>query len=161
SLRAPTLQVLVMLASIPVVMWTAKSAKRYDLGKVRIGLVLATLFNAAFVAIRMVELLVSLNVKWDANAYASAQRLILGAHAAFAAHLQIAYNLVPYACVRRGGEILIHVVGVLSVVLALIGAIVAWRVWLSAGREVPGEDGGSLPRTRFMGAVGLGTSSML
>jgi hypothetical protein len=83
------------------------------------------------------------------------------APAVFAAHLQIAYNLVPWACVRRGGEVWIHVVGVLSVVLALIGAIVAWRVWLSAGREVPGEDGGSLPRTRFIGAVGLGTSSML
>jgi cytochrome c oxidase subunit III len=81
SLGAPTLQVLVMLASIPAVLWTAKAAKRFDLDKVRIGLVVATLFNAAFVAIRMVELLVSLNVKWDTNAYASAQWLILGAHA--------------------------------------------------------------------------------
>lgn len=82
------------------------------------------------------------------------------APAAFAAHLQIAYNLVPWACVR-GGEIWIHVVGVVSVIVALVGSIVAWRVWLRAGREVPGEDGGSLPRTRFIGAVGLGTSSML
>ena len=38
-----------MLASLPVVWWTASAARRYDLGKVRIGLVLATLFNAAFV----------------------------------------------------------------------------------------------------------------
>jgi cytochrome c oxidase subunit 3 len=81
SLGAPTAQVLVMLASIPVVLWTSKAARRFDLGKVRIGLVVATLFNAAFVALRAVELLVSLHVKWDMNAYASAQWLVLGAHA--------------------------------------------------------------------------------
>jgi len=81
SLGAPTLQVALMLASLPVVWWTAKAARRYDLGSVRIGLVLATLFNAAFVGVRAWELLVSLNVKWDTNAYASAQWLILGMHA--------------------------------------------------------------------------------
>jgi cytochrome c oxidase subunit 3 len=81
SLGAPTLQVILMLVSIPVVMWTSKAAKRFDLGKVRLGLVLATLFNAAFVGVRAIELLVSLNVKWDTNAYASAQWLVLGSHA--------------------------------------------------------------------------------
>ena len=80
SLRAPTIQVLVMLASIPVVWWLANAARRFDLGKVRIGLIVATLFNAAFVGIRLVELLVSLNVKWDTNAYASAQWLLLVMH---------------------------------------------------------------------------------
>jgi heme/copper-type cytochrome/quinol oxidase subunit 3 len=81
SLGAPTLQVIVMLLSIPVVLWTTKAAQRFDLGKVRIGLTVTTLFGMAFVGLRMVELLVSLNVKWDANAYGSAQWLILGAHA--------------------------------------------------------------------------------
>jgi cytochrome c oxidase subunit I+III len=80
SLGAPTIQVLVMLASLPAVWWTRNAARRYDLGRVRIGLVLATLFNAAFVGLRLVELLVSLNVKWDTNAYASAQWLILVMH---------------------------------------------------------------------------------
>jgi len=81
SLGAPTLQVIVMLVSIPVVLWTSRAAHRYELGKVRLGLTVATLFNATFVAIRAVELLVSLNVKWDTNAYGSAQWLVLGAHA--------------------------------------------------------------------------------
>ena len=81
SLGAPTLQVVVMLLSIPVVVWMSKAAQRFDLRRVRIGLVLATLFGIAFVALRTVELLVSLNVKWDANAYGSAQWLVLGAHA--------------------------------------------------------------------------------
>jgi cytochrome c oxidase subunit 3 len=80
SLGAPTIQVLVMLASLPVVWWTSRAALRFDLGKVRIGLTLATLFNAAFVGIRLVELLVSLNVKWDTNAYGSAQWLLLCMH---------------------------------------------------------------------------------
>jgi cytochrome c oxidase subunit I+III len=80
SLGAPTIQVIAMLVSLPVVWWTAQAARRFELGKVRIGLVLATLFNAAFVGIRLVELLVSLNVRWDANAYASAQWMLLCMH---------------------------------------------------------------------------------
>ena len=82
------------------------------------------------------------------------------APATFVAHLELTYNLVPWACVR-GGELWIHVSGVLSVVLALVGTLTAWRAWLSAGREVPGEAGGSLPRTRFLGAAGLGFSATI
>jgi heme/copper-type cytochrome/quinol oxidase subunit 3 len=81
SLGVPTIQVAVMLLSIPVVLWMSRAAHRFDLGKVRIGLTVATLFNIAFVALRTVELLVSLNVKWDANAYGSVQWLVLGTHA--------------------------------------------------------------------------------
>ena len=82
------------------------------------------------------------------------------APAVFALHLQITYNVIPWACVR-GGDVWVHVVDVLAVLLSLAGTIVAWRVWLSAGREVPGEGGGSLPRTRFMGATGLGLSAVV
>jgi cytochrome c oxidase subunit I+III len=80
SLGAPTLQVLVMLASLPVVWWTSKAARRFELTRVRLGLIIVTLFNAAFVGLRLVELLVSLNVRWDTNAYASAQWLLLCMH---------------------------------------------------------------------------------
>jgi heme/copper-type cytochrome/quinol oxidase subunit 3 len=81
SLGVPTAQVVVMLASLPLMWWLRGAAHAFDHGKVRLGLVAATLFNAAFVALRAVELLVSLNVRWDTNAYASAQWLVLGAHA--------------------------------------------------------------------------------
>jgi cytochrome c oxidase subunit III len=81
SLAVPTLQVLVMLLSIPLVLWMSRAASRFDLDKTRIGLTVATLFGAAFVALRAVELLVSLNVRWDANAYGSVQWLVLGTHA--------------------------------------------------------------------------------
>jgi heme/copper-type cytochrome/quinol oxidase subunit 3 len=81
SLVAPTIQVVVMLASLIPARWTAQAAKRYDLGAVRIGLTIATAFAIAIVGLRAWELLVSLNVKWDANAYGSVQWLVLGAHA--------------------------------------------------------------------------------
>ena len=97
SLGAPSLQVVLMLASLPVIWWLAKAARRFDLGAVRIGLTLATLFNAAFVGVRAWELLVSLNVKWDANAYGSAQWLILGLHA----------TLLAVELVEVGGMMLI------------------------------------------------------
>ena len=81
SLVAPTVQVVVMLVSLVPARWTARAARRYDLGKVRIGLVVASAFGVAIVALRAWELLVSLNVRWDANAYGSVQWLVLGSHA--------------------------------------------------------------------------------
>ena len=81
SLVAPTVQVVVMLVSMLPARWTARAARRYDVGKVRIGLVVATAFGIAIVGLRARELLVSLNVKWDSNAYGSVQWLVLGAHA--------------------------------------------------------------------------------
>jgi len=81
SLVAPTLQVAVMLVSLVPAQWTARAARRYDLGKVRIGLVVASAFGVAIVGLRAWELLVSLHVRWDANAYGSVQWLVLGSHA--------------------------------------------------------------------------------
>jgi len=81
------------------------------------------------------------------------------APAAFFAHLQVRYVLVPWACVRHG-EAWIHVVGAISVALAALGAYAAWHTWQGAGREAPGEAGGAVPRTRLLGVVGLGMSLM-
>ncbi|HKP16618.1 MAG TPA: hypothetical protein VJT85_11145 [Gemmatimonadaceae bacterium] len=82
------------------------------------------------------------------------------APAAFFAHLQIRYVLVPWACATNGQR-WIHVVDVLALALALLGAFVAWRTWQRAGREEPGEAGGAAPRTRMMGVTGFGMSLML
>jgi hypothetical protein len=81
------------------------------------------------------------------------------APAVFFAHLQLTYVLVPWACVRNG-ELWIHLAGALSVVLAAVGAWVAWRTWHRAGREEPGEAGGAMPRTRMLGVLGVGMSLM-
>jgi hypothetical protein len=78
----------------------------------------------------------------------------------YAAHLQIVYVLVRWACVT-GGEVWVHLMDLLAVVLALVGAYAAWRTWTSAGRVDPGEEGGPGPRTRFLGVAGLGFSSAI
>jgi hypothetical protein len=84
---------------------------------------------------------------------------LLLAPATFFAHLQIAYVLVPWACLHDG-DVWLHVVGVVSVVLALIGALVAWRLWDRTGRDAPGEGGGALPRARFLALVGVCVSAL-
>jgi hypothetical protein len=82
------------------------------------------------------------------------------APAAFFAHLQIRYVLVPWACATNG-QLWIHVVDVLALALALLGAFAAWRTWQRAGRDDPSEAGGAVPRTRLLGVTGLGISLML
>jgi len=81
------------------------------------------------------------------------------APAAFFTHLQVRYVLVPWACATNG-QVWIHVVDVLALALALLGALAAWRTWQRAGREEPSEAGGAIPRTRMMGVMGVGTSLM-
>jgi heme/copper-type cytochrome/quinol oxidase subunit 3 len=80
SLGVPTLQVALMLLSLPLAWWISKAAHRFDLGAVRIGLTAAAVMAALFTGLRIVEAVHSLNVKWDSNAYGSAQWLILGSH---------------------------------------------------------------------------------
>jgi hypothetical protein len=81
------------------------------------------------------------------------------APAAFFTHLQVRYVLVPWACATNG-QLWIHLLDVLALALALLGAFVAWRTWQLAGREKPGEAAGAVPRTRMMGVMGLGASLM-
>ena len=80
DLLVPTIQVVVMLLSLPLVWWIHKVAHRFEFEKVRLGLTVAAVVNAVFVVLRLVEAISSLNVKWDTNAYGSAQWLILGSH---------------------------------------------------------------------------------
>jgi cytochrome c oxidase subunit I+III len=80
SLGVPTLNLALMLVGLGVVVWTSRRARDFDLRAIRRGLVVATLLNAAFVGLRCWELLRSLNVRWDSNAYGSAQWLILTMH---------------------------------------------------------------------------------
>lgn len=80
ELLVPTLHVGLMLLSIPLMAWISREAHKFELERVRLGLTIATVFCLAFVALRLVELLDSINVRWDSNAYGSAQWLMLGAH---------------------------------------------------------------------------------
>ena len=80
SVVLPSVQMALMLASLPLMRWVSKRAHDHDLGKVRIGLTIGALLTLCFDGMRVWELTQSLNVRWDANAYGSAQWLILGTH---------------------------------------------------------------------------------
>jgi hypothetical protein len=82
------------------------------------------------------------------------------APATFAAHLQISYVLVRWACLRNA-DVWMHVVDLSAIALSALGTWAAWHAWEQAGRVDPGEEGGSLPRTRFLGATGLGFSALI
>ena len=79
ELRWGTLNVAILLASVLPNHYTKRSAERYDLRGVRIGMVVCLLFGAAFIAVRALEF-TTLNVSWDTNAYGSAVYLLLGVH---------------------------------------------------------------------------------
>ena len=80
SLLVPTLNLALMLASLPIVVWVMRASKRYEFTRVRNGLTVCAVLVTAFTALRIVELVSSLNVKWNANAYGSAQWLVVGSH---------------------------------------------------------------------------------
>jgi hypothetical protein len=81
------------------------------------------------------------------------------APAAFFAHLEVAYVLVPWACVTRG-QLWVHLSAMLAIVLALAGAWAGWIVHVRAESAQDNEGAGSVPRTRFLGTVGLCTSAV-
>jgi len=80
SLLVPSIQMGLMLLSLPLITWVQQAARRFELRPVKVGLAIASVLNLAFVLLRCWELLRSLNVKWDTNAYGSAQWLILTMH---------------------------------------------------------------------------------
>ncbi len=66
-----------MLASIPFVLWCDRVLHQYDLAKARIGFTIAGVLCFVLTGLHLAAMLLSLNVKWDTNAYGSAQWLVL------------------------------------------------------------------------------------
>jgi cytochrome c oxidase subunit 3 len=79
SLFWPTVQVVLLLASLVPVYLADRAAYRIDLVKVRKWLLVTLVFEVAVIVIRWQEFL-ALNVRWDSNAYGSAVWTILGFH---------------------------------------------------------------------------------
>lgn len=87
---------------------------------------------------------------------------LLAGPAAWGLHMQANYSLVPLAC-KRGGEIYIHLVTILALLITVLGAFAAWRLWQAGGREeeeVDSDGGSRFSRARFMGALGLLTGAL-
>lgn len=80
SVVAPTIQLAVMLASIPLMLRLGRVAHRHDLLQVRRLLTAGVLVSLLINGLRAWELTQSLNVRWDTNAYGSAQWLLVGLH---------------------------------------------------------------------------------
>jgi hypothetical protein len=81
------------------------------------------------------------------------------APAVFFVHLELAYVLVPWACATHQ-RIWIPVVTLTAVLLAVAGTWAAWRVHARAEGEADNDDAGAIPRTRFLGVVGLCQSAI-
>jgi hypothetical protein len=84
---------------------------------------------------------------------------LLLAPAAFGANLQLGYLLVHPACLRDSATAL-YVVHILSLIMALTGALIAWRIRQQAGSGFPEEAGDQEGRTRFMAGLGVWTSAL-
>jgi len=79
---------------------------------------------------------------------------LLLAPAAFLLNLEVAYALVPTAC-ASSTRLLVHAVHAVCLLLAAVGAMIAWRRWRLTGETWPGGEGGRLSRSRFMSGLGL------
>ncbi len=83
---------------------------------------------------------------------------VLAAPLAWGLHMQTNYSLVPWVC-KNGGEILLHAITILALLITAIGAYASWRGWVAGASE---EETASraISRARFMGGLGLLTSAM-
>jgi heme/copper-type cytochrome/quinol oxidase subunit 3 len=79
SVLWPTVQVVLLLASLVPAVLADRAAYRIDLAKLRQWFVVMVLFEVACVFVRWQEFL-SLNVRWDSNAYGSAAWTLVGLH---------------------------------------------------------------------------------
>ena len=79
SVLWPTVQVLLLLASLVPAVLADRAAFRIDLPKLRQWFVVMLLFEVVSVIVRWQEFL-SLNVRWDSNAYGSAAWTLVGLH---------------------------------------------------------------------------------
>jgi heme/copper-type cytochrome/quinol oxidase subunit 3 len=79
ELKWGTLNVIVLLASAWPNQWSKRAGEECNERKVKIGLVIGTLFGIALIAVRALEF-TTLNVRWDTNAYGSMVWMLLGLH---------------------------------------------------------------------------------
>jgi hypothetical protein len=87
---------------------------------------------------------------------------VLLAPLAWAAQQQTLYTMVAWAC-QSGHAVVMHLVSIAALLLAALGALVAWRNWQRADRgqanDKDDDRGGSLSRSRFLAVLGLTSSA--
>ncbi len=80
--------------------------------------------------------------------------------AALLLHMQVNYLLVLYICGTSIGRGPVYAAGFIALALSATGCVAAWFTWTRGGHGPPGSDSGPYPRTRMLGAVGLGVSAI-
>jgi heme/copper-type cytochrome/quinol oxidase subunit 3 len=80
ELLVPTINLVIMLASLPLAWWTKRAAERLDLAKVRTGLIACTIVSLVVFGLRIAEFW-SLETQWNSDAYGSVVWAVLGFHA--------------------------------------------------------------------------------
>jgi cytochrome c biogenesis factor len=84
---------------------------------------------------------------------------LLLAPTAFLLNLGLAYGLVPTACSHHN-RLLPHLVHAICFLIAATGGFFALRSWRACGETWPGDEGGTVGRSRFMAGLGLLLSLM-
>jgi hypothetical protein len=86
---------------------------------------------------------------------------LVGGPLALLVGLQAKYTLVQvWACKSDAGPLVVHLVAILTLLLALGAGVVALTQWRRAGREAPGDVPGTPGRTRTMATLGVATSAL-
>lgn len=82
---------------------------------------------------------------------------ILAGPLAWTLSQQVAYLLATLDC-SHGKDLALSPVMILTLLLALGGALLSWRNWQRLGGDWPNADGGVRARSRFLAASGLALS---
>lgn len=80
QLLVPTINMAVMILSLPLALWTKRRAERMETGATRIGLVLSSIVAVVVFGLRLAEFS-SLHTLWNSSAYGSIAWTIIGFHA--------------------------------------------------------------------------------
>lgn len=77
KLLVPTMNMVLMILTLPLALWTKRRAERMETGATRIGLVLSSIASVAVFGLRLAEF-ASLHTQWNSSAYGSIAWTILG-----------------------------------------------------------------------------------
>ena len=83
---------------------------------------------------------------------------LLGAPFVWLMQMQALYLLAVWIC--RGGKSLLYLTTLIALALVACVWFIAWRSWQRTGHNWPGDEGGVLPRSRFMAVLGVLTSAL-
>ena len=80
SLLVPSIEMAIMLLSLPLAIWTKHRAERMELGPTRIGMIALSVVSVVVFALRLAGFW-SLNTQWNSDAYGSIIWATMGFHA--------------------------------------------------------------------------------